>query len=149
MKKRLDPTLSFKKHPTMTQQHFAEEVNINSIVAKFSATGEFPMAQKQAEYGVSTGQTFTEAMHLVSQATNEFMTLPANIRAYFNHDPASFLDAASDETQRPLFEEMGLLEPLEVETQKPPTDAQTPAETYDPASLSKANEVIDTRQETV
>jgi len=115
----------------LTQQHFKDEVDVNKIIAKFVRTGEWPMAKKQGEYGVATAQTFTEAMMTVRSAEEEFYNLPANARKKFKNDPALYLDAAADPTQRELFVEIGLLEalPTKTVTEAPDEPPATPAET--------------------
>ncbi len=109
--------------PMITQQHFADEVNINNIVKKFLQTGSLPVAQNQAEFGYASEQTFTEAMIVVSQATEEFQKLPSHVRKHFENDTALYLDAASDPSKRHVFEELGLLEAI-----TPPKPETAPTE---------------------
>lgn len=120
----------FTDEVSLTQQHFKDDVDINNIVRKYAQDGLMPLAKKQQQFGYATSQTFTEAMFTVATAEEEFMQLPSEVRSHFNNDVAAYLDAASDETQRPLFEELGMLEPLpDQERETVPTEppAATPA----------------------
>ncbi len=101
-----------------TQQHFKDECDVTQIVQKFTQTGELPVAASQHQYGIATSQTFTESMFIVSEAKEEFAKLPSEARATFDNDVAKYLDAASDETQRPVFEELGLMDKLQDPTKR-------------------------------
>nr|UXQ88070.1 MAG: internal scaffolding protein [Microvirus sp.] len=124
MKKRNDPTLTCG--PGLTQQQFKDESDVNQIVKKFTETGEFPLAKSQDQFGYAPSQTFTEAMFTVAAATEEFMLLPSAARAHFDNDPALYLDAAADPDQRPVFEELGLLEPLPITPQEERRERRSP-----------------------
>jgi len=82
--------------PSLTQQHFAEEVNINNIVAKYRNGGGMPMATNKQEFGYATSQSFTEAMFLVAKATEEFGKLPSEVRNHFDNSPAKYLDRGGE-----------------------------------------------------
>ncbi len=122
--------------PSMTQQHFQQEVNINDIVKRYTELGQIPMAKSQAEFGYASSQTFTEAAFTVTSAKREFGKLPSEVRKHFDNDVATYLDAASDPDQRKVFEDFGLLEPLK---QEPATDSPVaPADTTPPAETAPA-----------
>ena len=79
---------------------------------KFDATGLLTHVNKlQPRYGEATSQSFTEAMYLVTEATENFMALPSEIRTQFNNDPAEYLDALSDPSQAERLTDMGLIMP--------------------------------------
>lgn len=106
--------------PSIVQQHFKDECDINRIVLKYTQTGMVThLASGQGEYAVAPGFSFTEAMFLVTQAQDQFSQLPAEVRAHFQNDPAQFLDAVNDESRRGEFEELGLVQPRR--TQEPVT----------------------------
>lgn len=93
-----------------TQQHHKDETDINLIVNRFKDTSILEhLNQNPLQYGEATSQTFTEAMHTVSAAQNQFSELPSEVRRYFQNDVAIFLDAASDPEQKKLFQDFGLL----------------------------------------
>ena len=101
--------------PSLVQQHFKEEVDINRIVKRYAETGILTHFMKQqADYAFAPSTTFTEAMFMVTEAQEQFNQLPAEARAHFNNDPATFLDAAHDEGRRQEFVDLGLIpEPQE------------------------------------
>ncbi len=109
---RVRTSIDFEGEKIVTQQHFKEEVDVNNIIAKFAQTGELPVAREAQQYGYAPSQTFTEAMFIITEAKEEFAKLPSAARAAFGNDPAKYLDAATDAEQRPLFEELGLLDKL-------------------------------------
>ena len=103
--------------PSMVQQHFKDECDINRIVKKYTETGLVThVASSPGEYGISDGTSFTEAMFLVTQAQEQFDQLPSEVRAHFNNDPADFLDAAHDDERYDEFVDLGLVMPREEET---------------------------------
>lgn len=83
--------------PSRTQQHFAEEVDINTIVRRFGLTGELPADVPQVLQGDFTNVVdFQSAMDLIVAARESFMEQPAEVRARFDNDPQKFLSFTSD-----------------------------------------------------
>ena len=102
-----------KKHgPSMVQQHFKEECDINRIILKFTETG-FVSHQMPGlpSYGYAPETNFHEAMCIVTEAQETFNALPAELRAEFNNDPGAFLEAFNDESKKELLQEYGLINP--------------------------------------
>lgn len=82
--------------PSRTQQHFAEEVDINTIVRRFGLTGELPQGVPHVLQGDFTNVVdFQSAMDMVVAAREAFMLQPAEVRARFRNDPQEFLDFVS------------------------------------------------------
>lgn len=99
--------------PTKTQQQFAEEADINTIVERFGLTGELPSNLKVPQSGdfsevVSDYQT---ALNMVLEADHAFMQLPAEVRARFRNDPGELVDFVSDEKNRDEAIKLGLVVP--------------------------------------
>lgn len=79
-----------------TQQHFAEEVDINTIVRRFGLTGELPENVPHILQGDFTNVVdFQSAMDMVVAAREAFDAQPAAVRARFDNDPQKFLDFTS------------------------------------------------------
>ena len=96
----------------MTKQSFADEVNVNSIMKRFTTTGVLDhLNHKQPNYGFCTGEDFRESLATIEQARASFQEIPSEIRAEFGNDPALFLDFVSDPENRPELAEMGFLSP--------------------------------------
>lgn len=101
--------------PSLTQQHMAEECDINYIVERFGVTGQLPEAPDHIPtYGDFTGiGDYRQALDAVSSANAAFMSLPANIRERFDNDPALFVDfcSSTDPADRSEAIELGLIPP--------------------------------------
>ena len=90
------------EEPSLTQQHFKDETDINNILRQFNITGLLPEAPLSPLYGDFTGiGDYHSALNAVYAAEDEFMTLPAQIRARFENDPAQLIAFLSDENNRP------------------------------------------------
>lgn len=99
--------------PSMAQQQFVEECDINTIVERFGLNGEMPSNVKAPVYGDFTlVKDFQSAMEAVRAAQESFETLPAKVRARFSHNPQEFLEFCSDESNRAEAEALGLLRVL-------------------------------------
>lgn len=78
-------------------QSAEEESNINTIVRRFGISGELPNQVAMPVSGDFTNiPDFHTAMNLVRQAQEEFVRVPAEIRARFNNDPGRFMDFFDD-----------------------------------------------------
>lgn len=107
--------------PSLTQQQFKEDADINTIVERFGITGKMPDNLRIPTYGDFTGVSdFRSALAAVEAAERDFMALPANIRADFDNDPQQFLEFADDPSNFSALREMGL-------TKTPPTPAASAA----------------------
>lgn len=99
---------------TRTQQHFAEECDINTIVRRFGLTGQLPTDVRQPVYGDYTGITdFQGAMQAVALARESFEQMPADVRARFQNDPAQFVEFCLDDKNADEARKLGLRKPLE------------------------------------
>lgn len=90
------------KGPSMTQQQFKEETNINNIMKKYQSTGLFThINPKEAKFGDFTNvEDYQISLHKVMQAQEEFKMLPSELRNKFQNDPAKllhFMETASEE----------------------------------------------------
>lgn len=93
-----------------TQQQFAEEVDINTIVKRFGLTGELPFSGRVPLSGDFTEVTdFHSAMNLVVEAEEAFMRLPADLRKRFDHDPGKLIAFLEDDANREEAEKLGLV----------------------------------------
>lgn len=82
---------------SVTQQSFKDECDINEIVRRFGLTGEMPGDFAMPVSGDFTGVIdFQSAMNLVVAAQEEFMRVPADVRARFNNDPARLMAFLED-----------------------------------------------------
>lgn len=92
-----------------TQQHMADECDINKLMERYSVTGEIPQRTMPPLQGDFTrAPTYQEALNLMLEAKASFMQLPANVRSRFDNDPGQFIDFCSDEGNRDELRQMGL-----------------------------------------
>jgi phage internal scaffolding protein len=99
------------EEPSLAQQHFKEECDINTILQKFNITGILPEAPLSPRYGDFSGiGDYHTALNRVIAAQDEFEALPAQIRARFDNDPAKLIEFLDDEANRPEAETLGLVE---------------------------------------
>jgi len=78
---------------TLTQQHFKDECDINNILRQFNVTGLLPESPLSPRYGDFTGiSDYHTALNQVIAAEDEFMRLPAELRARFENDPAKLIE---------------------------------------------------------
>jgi len=117
--------------PTLAQQQFAEESDINYIAERYGLTGEMPQVLELPRYGNFEGIfDFQSAQNAVVLAKQQFMTLPAKVRSRFDNDPQKLLAFMEDPENRQEAEFMGLISrpetptatPGEPEGGKPPSD---------------------------
>lgn len=102
----------YNDEESMTDQQFAEEVDINTIASRFGLFGELPQDLKAPTYGDFTVVTdYHSAMNAVAQANEAFAELPAGVRARFHNDPQELLEFVSKEENRDEARKMGMLVP--------------------------------------
>lgn len=100
--------------PSLTQQSFAEDADINTIVERFGLTGQLPEALPP-QYGDFSGVVdFQTAMNAVRVAGEGFMTLPAQLRARFENDPSRLISFLEDPGNRDEAISLGLVNKPEV-----------------------------------
>lgn len=85
------------EEPSLAQQNFKDEVDINHLLEKFKVTGQLPPAVRLPSYGDFTGvNDYQSAMNALNTARDAFMELPAQMRSEFGNDPQKFLEYCSD-----------------------------------------------------
>lgn len=98
------------KDKSLTQQQYAEEADINTLVRKFHLTGQLPTNVRMPEYGDFLNTfDYHSAMNAITEANQAFNAMPASIRSRFHNNAAEFVDFCSDEANRAEAEKMGLV----------------------------------------
>lgn len=96
--------------PSLTQQQFAEEADINTLVNRFGLTGELPQNVTMPSYAdFSEIVDYHTAMNRVVAAREAFAAMPANVRARFGNDPGQFVEFFNDEANRDEAKRLGLV----------------------------------------
>jgi len=113
--------------PTMTQQQFKEECDINNVMRRYIKTGVIDhLAKHQAQYADIEPVSYHEAMNTIATANSMFEELPAQARRNFNNDPTKFLEFVQNPDNSDKLIDMGLataipgqlVEPGETQTSK-------------------------------
>lgn len=120
--------------PTLTDQSFIEECDINTIVENFGLTGMLPQNLQVPTSGdFSDALDYQQSLNLLIMANRAFMELPANVRSRFGNDAQEFVRFASDPENLDACRELGLAPPKKVPSA--PLDVRVVA---DPTQLIEA-----------
>lgn len=103
--------------PSLTQQQFKEEADINTIVDRFLRSGVLPTPVNMPQYVDYEGVfDFQSAMNVVRAADENFMRLDAKIRSRFNNSPQEFLEFFADPANTEEAIRLGLAIPQQAAT---------------------------------
>lgn len=130
--------------PSITQENFQDECNINLIMKKFEKHGIIDHLNKhQGDYGDFIGYPeYHESMNQVILASEMFMSIPSSIRADFGNDPSLFLQFAQNPENIDKMVEYGLASapPPEFAETKPEKKGASPPATPTPSPEASDNE---------
>lgn len=140
MRERERVTVKFTK-PSLAQQSFKDECDINNIMAKYERTGMIEhVNQFQGQYGDFIGfPDYHQAMNAVKEAESMFMTLPSSIRERFNNNPETFLAFAQDENNQDEMIRMGLIPAPRPPSSMPSNGEAAPAKPVKPKAKAQAD----------
>lgn len=97
--------------PSLAQQSFKDDADINVMLEKFKVTGVMPAGVVMPTYGdFSDVIDYQTALNALNRARDSFMELPAAVRARFENDPQKFLLFCSDEKNRDEAVRLGLVQ---------------------------------------
>jgi phage internal scaffolding protein len=131
---KLPPNPGFvNDEPSMTQQQFKDEADINNIMARYQKTGVLvdpltqttrkPMFDDFSELG-----DFRDHQQAVIDAQEMFMDLPSRLRARFGNDPAELLQWLSRPENKEEAIELGLFSKPSAETLEMPLKSEVSSE---------------------
>jgi phage internal scaffolding protein len=116
------------KDPSLTQQQFAVESDINTIVDVFMKTGHLPDPVSMPQYVDYEGVfDFQSAMNVVRAADENFMRMDAKLRARFHNSPQEFLEFFADPANSGEAIRLGLAVPNTTVSVAPATDSVPPS----------------------
>lgn len=99
--------------PSLTQQQFADEADINTLLNRYELTGQFypnSVSRRLPKFGdFSSDLDYLQAEIVVAETNEYFDSLPARVRERFNHDPAQLLEFLSDPANRAEAERLQLV----------------------------------------
>lgn len=116
--------------PSMTDQSWHKDTDVNEIMAKFKKTGQIShLSNIQENYGdVSEVPDLDLAMQQIEDAKSAFMALPSALRKKFGNEPAEMINYLQD----PRNDE----EAIKLGLKSRPKGAEKPKETL-PEGVSK------------
>lgn len=98
------------EEPSATKQEFKDECDINRIMRQYQDTGLAESSSAVGRYGdFSSVGDFHAAQNVIAQASEQFESLPANVRDRFRNSPALFLEFIGDKANRAEARALGLL----------------------------------------
>lgn len=99
--------------PSMTRQEFAEECDINTIMAQYEKHGVINHYNRQAPayLDLTDVPDLASALRVLNDADAAFMTLSARLRAEFDNDPVKFVAFAEKGENLEKMREWGLAPP--------------------------------------
>lgn len=97
-------------NPSRTRQEMAEDCDINAIMKKYKATGQVPtnMKDKPIFGDFTVAGSYNDALEFINYAQEEFMKLPAQLRARFQNDPGNLLEFVSNPANAQELVTLGL-----------------------------------------
>jgi len=116
--------------PSLTRQEFAEDCDINTILAQYEKTGVIShLNNQQPAYldldGVPDLQT---AIQMIRDSETAFMSLSAKTRAEFDNDPVKFIQFAENPENIEKMREWKLAPPLPEEPAPTKVEVVNPPE---------------------
>lgn len=86
---------------SLTQQSFAEQQDINTIVARVLKTGELPNIPIPDQYAdLTTQQDYHTMLNRIAETNGLFYRLDAKLRATYNNDPGAWLEDVNKKLER-------------------------------------------------
>lgn len=97
--------------PSLTQQHFKDECDINYIISQFEQTGVLPQGQRQPLFGDFSGipQDFLSSQQLFADAQELFYHLDSGLRREFHNNPAELLQFMANPANADKAYDLGLI----------------------------------------
>lgn len=110
---RYNPAQSFGivfSKPSLTQQHFKDECDINHIVATYQETGIMPQGTREPLFGDFAGipTSFQESQNLFKEAQDKFYSLPSDLRKMLDNSPQKLLEFMSNPANTEACVKFGL-----------------------------------------
>lgn len=101
--------------PSRTQQHHAQEADINTLILKHRGMVPGNLQGRQPTFGEWSAPDFHAALNRVNDVRQKFLALPARLRSRFSNDPHQLLRFTDDPKNRTEALLLGLVVPTEEE----------------------------------
>lgn len=95
--------------PSLAQQQFKDECDINTIAKNFGLTGQLPTPVYLPTFDdFSEVSDFQSALHAIQRAEASFLAMPSAVRERFNNNSQKFLEFTSDARNAAELKALGL-----------------------------------------
>lgn len=118
--------------PSLTQQQYAKQCDINEILSQYQKTGEinFKNANQGQYLDLLELPDYQQSLDIVHRAQEAFMQLPAQARKRFQNDPYEMISFLQDPENQQEAIRLGMLIPKpetnEQNDTKPKTETASP-----------------------
>lgn len=128
---------STNPEPSLTQQSFKDECDINKIMEKYHKTREITHLnlRKGVYADLSNVTDYMSALDTVAKATSAFDSLPSKLRTRFENDPSQLLAFVNNPTNYDEAVSLGLVQkpiPQSTSPSQPTQPPQNPINTQTP-----------------
>lgn len=107
-----DPGIDCSVEPSLTQQNFRDECDINNIMSRYQSTGLLDdcfNSERGSFSDVASAVDYHTAQNLILSAQQVFDELPLKVRRRFNNDAGELLTFLDDPRNRDEAIELGLV----------------------------------------
>ena len=108
--------------PSMTQQHFRDECDVNTIIDRYTRTGVIPSELVNSAAGVygdfSDVGDFMQMQEKLLKAKASFGSLPSAIRDRFHDNPGELIDFVKDPNNYDEAVKLGIVSPKSASTER-------------------------------
>lgn len=103
--------------PSLTRQEFADECDINNLMAQYEKSGVISHVNRTPAQYLDLSETpdLQTAINMIRDAETAFMTLPAKTRAEFENNPVEFIKFAENPENLEKMREWKLAPPAPTE----------------------------------
>lgn len=114
---------------SMTKQSMKDECDINLIMKRYEKTGLIAHVQQNEGFyaDLSHVPDYQSALAIVQSADEMFMSLPSDLRARFENDPAKYLAFCSDPANRKELIQLGMVVQTDADRAADKAAADAPA----------------------
>lgn len=96
--------------PSLARQEFAEECDINTLMARYESTGVMTHVNQTTPIymDMTNMPDLRQSLDIMREASLAFFSLPAKVRREFDNSPQLFVDFAQDPKNLEKMREWGL-----------------------------------------
>lgn len=103
--------VDFSNDPGLTEQSHSPMTDITAIVNYHTRMGGIPPMPESTFVDLTQTLPYQEALNSVLQINSLFENLPLKARVAYDHNPALFMAAVEDPSQRDRLIELGIFNP--------------------------------------